>query len=74
LTADSKQDKLHISTENNGVKMKVGDLVKHHQYGLGIIVDQYCFDSFNKGETTAKVHFALGHFIEHFWLFELEAA
>jgi len=54
--------------------MKIGDLVKHHQYGLGIIVDQHSFDSFNKGETTAKVHFALGHFIEHFWLFELEAA
>ena len=53
--------------------MKVGDLVKHHQYGLGIIVDQHSFNSFNRGETTAEVHFVLEHFIEHLWLFELEA-
>tara|TARA_R110000824_G_scaffold379840_1_gene571998 strand:- start:697 stop:867 length:171 start_codon:yes stop_codon:yes gene_type:complete len=55
--------------------VKVGDLVKHAVYGLGIITNQHSVKSFNKGETTAQVHFVMSpqHYIEHLWLFELEA-
>ena len=55
--------------------MKVGDLVKHAVYGLGIITNQHSVKSFNKGETTAQVHFVMSPqpYIEHLWLFELEA-
>ena len=55
--------------------MKVGDLVEHIVFGLGIITDQHSVKSFNKGETTAQVYFVLSPQcpIKHFWLVELEA-